>query len=203
MMFRLIVYILRMVVRGIREKWQILSLVVRAESVWISPRSGIVVDKFSEISIGNRVSIGSGTFINVSRYFVKGANESSEMVERLVIGEDTYIGEYNNIRAAGARIVIGKKCMISQMVTIVSSNHGMELGECMVDQNWIVPRSDIIIGHDVWIGAGVTILPGVRIGSGAIIAAGAVVTGDVCEYDIVAGIPAKKINSRRKNSTEI
>jgi len=52
------------------------------------------------------------------------------------------------------------------------------------------------IGHDVWIGNNVTIFDGVRIGNGAIIGTGAIVTKDVEPYDIVAGIPAKKIRSR-------
>lgn len=54
----------------------------------------------------------------------------------------------------------------------------------------------IYIGHDVWIGANVIILPGVKIGNGAVIAAGAVVTKDVGAYEIVGGVPAKKIRLR-------
>ena len=51
----------------------------------------------------------------------------------------------------------------------------------------------VIIGNNVWVGANCTILKGVSIGNGAIIAAGAVVTGDVPEYTIVAGVPARVI----------
>ncbi|MBS6711885.1 MAG: acyltransferase [Ruminococcus sp.] len=55
---------------------------------------------------------------------------------------------------------------------------------------------DIVIEDDVWIGANTTILKGVHIHKGSIIAAGAVVVGDVPEYTIVAGVPAKKIKDR-------
>ena len=48
----------------------------------------------------------------------------------------------------------------------------------------------MIIGNNVWVGANCTILKGVSIGNGAIIA---VVTGDVPEYTIVAGVPARVI----------
>jgi acetyltransferase-like isoleucine patch superfamily enzyme len=52
------------------------------------------------------------------------------------------------------------------------------------------------IGHDVWIGYAAVILPGVRVGDGAVIGAGAVVTKDVDPYDIVTGIPAKRLRAR-------
>lgn len=52
------------------------------------------------------------------------------------------------------------------------------------------------IGNDVWIGYGVTILNNVKIGNGAVIGAGAVVTKDVPPYEIVGGVPAKKIRNR-------
>lgn len=52
------------------------------------------------------------------------------------------------------------------------------------------------IGHDVWIGARAIILQGVSIGTGAIIGAGAVVTRDVRPYEIVGGVPAKRIRWR-------
>ena len=54
----------------------------------------------------------------------------------------------------------------------------------------------ILVGDDVWIGANATILRGVVIGRGAIIAAHAVVSKDVQPYEIVGGVPAKKIGSR-------
>jgi len=49
------------------------------------------------------------------------------------------------------------------------------------------------IKRGAWIAAGAIILPNVVIGEGAIVAAGSVVTGDVPDYAIVAGIPAKQI----------
>lgn len=52
------------------------------------------------------------------------------------------------------------------------------------------------IENDVWIGKDVTIVSGVKIGTGAIVEAGAVVTRDVNPYDIVVGVPAKRIASR-------
>ena len=57
-------------------------------------------------------------------------------------------------------------------------------------------ENHVTIGHDVWIGHGATVLPGVSIGNGAVIGAGAVVSKDVDAYDIVGGVPARRIKSR-------
>lgn len=55
---------------------------------------------------------------------------------------------------------------------------------------------DVSIGDKAWIGSNVTILPGVKIGEGAVCCAGCIVTHDVKPYDVVAGVPAKKVNER-------
>jgi hypothetical protein len=54
----------------------------------------------------------------------------------------------------------------------------------------------VTIGHDVWIGHGTIVMPGITIGHGAVIAAGAVVTKDVAPYEIVAGVPARRLRWR-------
>jgi len=54
------------------------------------------------------------------------------------------------------------------------------------------------IGRNAFVGANCVILPGVTIGSRAIVGAGSVVTRDVVEGTIVAGVPARPLNSNRK-----
>ncbi len=58
------------------------------------------------------------------------------------------------------------------------------------------------IGNDVWIGTSAIILAGVTIKDGAVIGAGAVVTKDVGHYDMVGGVPAKKIGERFPNDVK-
>jgi acetyltransferase-like isoleucine patch superfamily enzyme len=48
----------------------------------------------------------------------------------------------------------------------------------------------------VLVGAGSVILPATKIGRGAVIGAGSIVNGDIPEYAIVAGAPAKVIGYR-------
>lgn len=58
----------------------------------------------------------------------------------------------------------------------------------------------VVIGAGADVGTNASVLPGVRVGANAIIGAGAVVTRDIPDYAIAAGIPARVLRSRRKQS---
>jgi acetyltransferase-like isoleucine patch superfamily enzyme len=115
-----------------------------------------------------------------------------EKYAELIIGENTYIGHYNNIRCS-KRIVIGKGTKIAQFVTIVDSNY--DITKKHLNFNEAI-KKEVIIGENVWIGSNSVILAGVSIGDNSIIAAGSVVTKDVVKNNIVAGNPAKLIKKR-------
>jgi acetyltransferase-like isoleucine patch superfamily enzyme len=55
----------------------------------------------------------------------------------------------------------------------------------------------IVIGYGADIGTNATILPGVRVGAQSIIGAGAVVSGDIPEYAVAAGVPARVTRMRK------
>lgn len=141
-----------------------------------------------------RVSLGDGVTI---------AGPSSIVVldgggltgSQLSIGAGTYVGEFANIRAAGAPISIGANCLVAQSVTIVGSNHGTRAGLRIVDQPW--EGTGVEIGDDVWIASNCVVVAGARIGSGAVVAANSVVRGEVPENAIMAGSPARQVGERR------
>lgn len=149
----------------------------------------IAIDCLEDLKIGQRVYIGAYTIIRVK-------NQSGMRKSALAIGEDTYIGELNNIRAGGGTIKIGKKCLISQQVSIIASNHGIGKEMCIMDQPWGLEKNFIEINDDVWVGCGSVILPGVRIGAGAVISAGSMISKDVPGCAIVAGNPMKILRFR-------
>lgn len=142
------------------------------------------------LNISNDVVIGAYNVI----YAIN--SQHSNIKGLLKIGENTSIGEFNNIRAAGGSITIGCNCLISQYVTIVASNHNIDNSSLIIDQGWNENKTGVFIEDDVWIGANSVILPGVNIGKGAIIAAGSIVNKDVMPYTIVGGVPARFIKSR-------
>lgn len=114
---------------------------------------------------------------------------------RLEIGEGTFVGEFANIRTAGAPIRIGAGCLLAQNVTIVGSNHGTRAGAPIVDQPWV--GTGVEIGDDVWIASNSIVVAGARIGSGAVIAANSVVRGVVPANAIMAGSPARQVGERQ------
>ncbi len=112
----------------------------------------------------------------------------------LSLGENTFIGDYAVI-GCNTKITIGHDVMIAQAATIRDTDHAFERTDIPMNRQGIT-TAPIIIEDDVWIGHGAVVLKGVSIGTGAIVAAGEVVTRDVDPYDIVSGVPAKRIGSR-------
>lgn len=114
---------------------------------------------------------------------------------------------------------IGKYVSIGDHVSIVAGNHPTSKYVCNHPAFYSLKKQvgftytdkqtfeDIIYQDDdsktvayisdgVWIGSNTIILNGVKIGEGAIIAAGSVVVKDVAPYEIVGGVPARKIRDR-------
>jgi virginiamycin A acetyltransferase len=61
----------------------------------------------------------------------------------------------------------------------------------------MIHADPLVIEDDAWIGHNAILLPGCKhVGRGAIVGAGAVVSRNVGAYEIVAGVPARKIKDR-------
>lgn len=163
-------------------------------------RSHFVESRIASTAVisGNYKAIQLGRGTTIADYTVVAVVDDrfNHTKASLIVGENTYIGELNNIRAAGGAITIGAGCLISQNVTIVTSNHNIDKNQPIIKQTWRTANNFVTIGDDVWVGANSVILPGTTIHNGAVIAAGSIVTRDVPEYAIVAGNPAKVIKYR-------
>jgi virginiamycin A acetyltransferase len=110
---------------------------------------------------------------------------------------------------APERLVIGRFGQIAHGVRFItaSANHAMDglttypfpifaPDRMLAWRDSVTGLPDTVVGHDVWIGHGALILPGARIGSGVIVGAGAVVAGQVPDYAVVAGNPARVLRLR-------
>jgi acetyltransferase-like isoleucine patch superfamily enzyme len=140
-------------------------------------QSGVVIRNPSRVELGARVRVGRAAVL------------SSERTDgTLRIGDDTWIDRGCHIDFSGA-LEIGSGCTLSADVNLYTHDHGRD------------PRSApearrLRIGDRVWIGTGASILQNVgEIGDGALIAAGAVVTKPVPAGALVAGNPARILDT--------
>lgn len=108
------------------------------------------------------------------------------------VGSHVYVGVQSLVGWAD----IGDDVMISGQVVVLSGNkqHGyarldvpMRLQEGMQEK--------LTIGNDVWVGVGAILASSVA--DHSVIASGAIVTKQFAEYDILGGVPAKVIKSRK------
>lgn len=109
--------------------------------------------------------------------------------KNMKIGKHVFVHSGCHFQDHGG-IVIGDGTMIECNVVLTTLNHDV-VPRYRSD---LIPRP-IIIGSNVWIGAGATIVPGITVGDHAVVAAGAVVTRDVPANTVVAGVPAKVIET--------
>ena len=110
------------------------------------------------------------------------------------IGAGSGIGQYSFI-GCGGWVEIGENVIMGQYVSFHTERHLSSEADVPIREQG-VERSPIIVGDDCWVGAKVTFLPGARVGRGVIIAAGAVVRGEIPEFSIIGGVPAKVIRAR-------
>lgn len=115
-------------------------------------------------------------------------------IMNLQIGNGNILGD-NALLDARRGLIIGNNVVFSSNVSIYTLQHDYRSPYFSCPPE----GGQVIIEDRVWFGANVIVLPGVRIGEGAVCCAGCVVTKSVAPYDVVAGIPAKKISERPKN----
>lgn len=141
-------------------------------------------------------------FQNVLKIMSKNGNPS-------MIGNNVYIAKGNKVTfGSGCRINenvyiekvnIGNDVLIAPNVSLLSRMHEFSRTDIPMSLQGYREEKTITIDDDVWLGRNVIVMPGVTIGKGAIVAANAVVTKDVGELEIVGGVPASFISSRKVN----
>jgi acetyltransferase-like isoleucine patch superfamily enzyme len=62
------------------------------------------------------------------------------------------------------------------------------------------PENPVVIGDGSWIGAGSVILPGARIGKHVAIGANSVVNGEIPDFSVAVGSPAKVVKQYSEHS---
>jgi len=111
------------------------------------------------------------------------------------IGDHVGVRPYCTISAAES-ITIEDGVVISAFTTIIDSDHTFAAGRPNVMHNPMV-SSPVRVGEGTWIGERVAVLRGADIGRCCIIGANSVVRGEVPDYSIAVGAPARVVGSTR------
>ncbi|MCE0764021.1 acyltransferase [Pseudonocardia kujensis] len=134
---------------------------------------------------------------------------------RLEIGRWVHIGDGNSLRCHEGSMRIGDKVVLGRNNT-VNCYLDVEIGAASIVADWVyvtdfdhrtedvhVPIKDqgivkapVRIGPDTWMGVKVSVLRGSRVGRGSVLGAHAVVRGDIPEYSIAVGAPARVVRNR-------
>jgi len=135
---------------------------------------------------------------------------------RMEIGRWVHIGDCNAIRCHEGSLRIGDKVVFGKY-NVVNTYLDIELGESALVADWCyicdfdhrmdditmpikdqgILKTPVRVGPDTWIAAKVTVLRGTRIGRGCVLGAHAVVKGDIPDYSIAVGSPARVVKNRK------
>lgn len=161
-------------------------------SIICFPQTTIFNEQY--IHIGADTMIGSN--VALSAGMIPGQQCLTNPVVR--IGDRCLIGRGSGI-VGHLGIDIGHDVWTGHHVYITDQNHGYEDVDLPISMQ-TQPEKFVSIGDGSWIGAGSVILPGARIGKHVAIGANSVVNGEIPDFSVAVGTPAKVIKRYSEES---
>jgi acetyltransferase-like isoleucine patch superfamily enzyme len=156
-----------------------------AGSVICFPPTALVNERYIRIGAGTMI----GPQVSLSAGMVPGQQCISDPVVR--IGDRCLIGRGSGI-VGHLSIEIGDDVWTGHHVYITDQNHGYEDVTLPISRQ-AQPERPVVVGDGSWLGHGTVVLPGANIGRHVVVAAGSVVTGDLPDFCVAAGAPARPI----------
>ena len=151
-------------------------------------------------SIYNAKNIEIGSNVRIDDFVILSAGEGG-----IKIGNHIHVACYASMIGAG-EIILDDFSQVSSRVTILSSSDDFSgeylVGPCISSKFTNVKSYKVHLMKHVVIGTGSTILPNVILKEGAAVGAMSLVKDNVEEFEIVVGIPAKKVKDRSKKILE-
>jgi acetyltransferase-like isoleucine patch superfamily enzyme len=137
------------------------------------------------IDIGSRVFIGRNSILTCKN-------------GDIIIDDEANLGVNVEVSSA-SRVRVGRKALIAAYSYLVGGDHLYDRTDIPVLDQGRTAQGIEVADH-AWIGAHVVVTDGSRIGRDAIVGAGAVVVGNVPDFAIAAGMPAKVVRDRRETA---
>ncbi|HEX6338726.1 MAG TPA: acyltransferase [Jiangellaceae bacterium] len=138
---------------------------------------------YGRVVLGKWVHLGDGTALR--------AHEGT-----LRIGDKVVFGRHNTVNCY-LDVEIGAKTLIADWVYVADFDHRFDdLDKPIKDQG--IVKSPVRIGPDCWIGVKASVLRGAAVGRGCVLAAHAVVRGQIPDFSVAGGVPAKVLKRRKK-----
>jgi galactoside O-acetyltransferase len=151
-------------------------------------------------SIYNAKNIEIGSNVRIDDFCILSAGEGG-----IKIGNNIHIACYVSMIGAG-EIILDDFSQVSSRVVILSSSDDFSgeylVGPCIPSEFTNVKSYKVHLMKHVVIGTGSTILPNVTLKEGAAVGAMSLVKDNVNEFEIVVGIPAKKVKDRSRKILE-
>jgi acetyltransferase-like isoleucine patch superfamily enzyme len=154
-------------------------------SVICFPPTALVNERYIRIGAGTLI----GPHVSLSAGMVPGQECVTDPVVR--IGDRCLIGRGSGI-VGHLSIDIGDDVWTGHHIYITDQNHGYEDVDVPISRQ-AQPEQAVVIGDGSWLGHGTVVLPGARIGRHVVVAAGSVVTGELPDYCVAAGAPARPV----------
>lgn len=111
---------------------------------------------------------------------------------RIEIGDDVVLSRGVHI-VAFERVTLGNGAMVGEYTSLRDANHRRSASSMRHSGHEHAP---IEVGRNAWIGRGATVLKGLTLGESCVVGANAVVTHSVAALTVVAGAPARRIDTR-------
>lgn len=134
------------------------------------------------IEIGDGVFIGRNTILSCKN-------------GDILIGDRANIG-FNCEIFSASQVRVGQAILMAAYTYLVGGDHLYDRTDIPVLDQGRTARG-IDVGDHVWLGTHVVVNDGAAIGRDAIIGAGGVVTGQIPDFAIAVGIPARVVRDRR------
>jgi acetyltransferase-like isoleucine patch superfamily enzyme len=153
------------------------GMVFLGRRVEVAGRTG-----YGRVILGRWVHVGDDTRLR--------AHEGTLRVgDKVVFGRNVTVTTYLDVE-------IGARTLVADAVYITDFDHRFDdLDVPIKDQG--IAKTPVRIGPDCWLGVRVSVLRGTVIGRGCVLAAHAVVRGEIPDYSVASGVPARVQKDRR------